>query len=216
MHLTKYFQDYNIRRKIRYTFYTTILFFSIGCLVTNVNVKEDKHYVDFDHVVMYIYEYNELPNNYVPKFQSNLLETDDFTVYATFRNYEKLLPLDAVYTEAYINAKTDDKGAERFVYTTDIVYYTSDHYESFVVVTKSDIQTPYTIFLLLLITTLIGAPVLALVMVKKFNVIEGKELKKDFIDDYQGIKNRITHIGIALKRRTTKSTEEDANKEKNK
>lgn len=205
MHLSKSIQNYKIRQKIRYAFYITILFLSVGCLITDVNVKEDKTYIDFNHVVMYIYAYNKLPSNYVPKFQSYLLEDDDFTVYGTFRNYEKLLPLDAEYTEAYINAKTDNKGAQRFVYTTNIVYFTSDHYESFDIITESDIQTPYNTFLLFLLITIVGIPVFSVTVIQVSNVIEIKDLKNDFTDDFKQLKKGILFLGTSFKRKQTNS-----------
>ena len=95
----------------------------------------------------YIFEHGELPENFITKKEAQELGWDssknDVSDVAPgksiggdrFGNYEELLP-DAkgrTWYEADANYTGGNRGAERIVFSNDgLVYYTSDHYESFI------------------------------------------------------------------------------------
>lgn len=94
----------------------------------------------------YIFEHGELPDNFITKKEAQELGWDssknDVSDVAPgksiggdrFGNFEGLLP-DApgrTWYEADANYTGGNRGAERIVFSNDgLVYYTSDHYESF-------------------------------------------------------------------------------------
>lgn len=94
----------------------------------------------------YIFEHGKLPGNFITKKEAQDLGWDssknDVSDVAPgksiggdrFGNYEGLLP-DAkgrTWYEADANYTGGNRGAERIVFSNDgLVYYTSDHYESF-------------------------------------------------------------------------------------
>ena len=94
----------------------------------------------------YIFEHGELPDNFITKKEAQKMGWDssknDVSDVAPgksiggdrFGNYEGLLP-DApgrTWYEADANYTGGNRGAERIVFSNDgLVYYTSDHYESF-------------------------------------------------------------------------------------
>jgi predicted membrane protein len=112
----------------------SLLFMSF---VTNINVHLGEEYIEYNEVALYILEYNSVPTNYVLKSNSSSLETNELTLYDTFRNDEGLLPPDT-YQEVYINAVIGNVGEERIVFSDNGVYYTNDHYQSFEEIHKSD------------------------------------------------------------------------------
>lgn len=99
-----------------------------------------------DDVVIYLWEYKELPPNYITKKEAkakgwnpqegnlrdlgeNLIIGGDY-----FGNREGLLPKKEgrKYFEADVNYQGGPRGAERLVYSNDgLIYYTKDHYKSF-------------------------------------------------------------------------------------
>ena len=94
----------------------------------------------------YIFEHGELPDNFITKKEAQKMGWDssknDVSDVAPgksiggdrFGNYEGLLP-DApgrTWYEADANYTGGNRGAERIVFSNDgLVYYPSDHYESF-------------------------------------------------------------------------------------
>ena len=97
-------------------------------------------------VALFIVTYGRLPNNYITKSQAEALGwsgngSDPIRLYAPgkciggdrFYNKEGLLPSGYTYYECDIGVLgANSRGAQRLVYTkTGIVYYTSNHYESF-------------------------------------------------------------------------------------
>lgn len=111
----------------------------------NVWITEDGTYDDKDHVALYIHAFGRLPSNYVTKKQarekgwnSGSLEPylpgccigGDY-----FGNNEGLLPKKKgrTYYECDIGTMgKKSRGEKRIVFSNDgLIYYTSDHYESY-------------------------------------------------------------------------------------
>ncbi|MBQ6930084.1 MAG: ribonuclease [Oscillospiraceae bacterium] len=96
-------------------------------------------------VAAYIYEWEELPPNYITKNEAeklgwqsnkgNLWQVADGKSIGgdKFGNREGLLPEGENYRECDVNYAGGYRDAERLVYSTDDfdIYYTADHYESF-------------------------------------------------------------------------------------
>lgn len=113
-------------------------------IVQTISVDEDGVYDDKDHVALYIVTFDSLPSNYMSKKEarkhgwnggalSTVLEGmcigGDY-----YGNYEGTLPEDDEYHECDIDTLGKKKrGAKRIIYSDDgDVYYTEDHYDSFV------------------------------------------------------------------------------------
>ena len=179
------------RNSIKYLYLATVAMFSIATISDDVQVEKNGSYFDKEHVAMYIYEYDELPNNYIHKSESAILEGNELYLYSTFRNDEGILPTDAIYTEAYINAFKDDVGEERLVFTIGTVYYTEDHYESFELLTTNDIQRSYRIWLFSTSAIAISGPASVTILMKKNKNLSFALIKQDTIEDIEFIKNSI-------------------------
>ena len=109
-------------------------------------VRYGEEYSDVLSVSAYIYEWEELPPNYITKdeaenlgWQSSKGNLWDVAYGKSiggdiFGNREGLLPEGENYRECDINYNGGYRGGERLVYSTDDydIYYTADHYESFV------------------------------------------------------------------------------------
>lgn len=111
----------------------------------NVSVVENGEYCTVDEVAAYIKEFHKLPSNYITKKEAQSLgwHGGPLKEYApgksiggdVFTNRQHILPVtDSKYIECDINANGTSRGPERIVYNegTFKVYYTPDHYESFV------------------------------------------------------------------------------------
>ena len=113
---------------------------------TAVLLKEDGIYTTGEDVGLYIHQYGRLPQNFITKQEARKLgwEAGSLEPYAPdhciggdrFGNYEGLLPEKdgRTYTECDIDTlRTSSRGAKRIVFSNDgLVYYTDDHYESFI------------------------------------------------------------------------------------
>ena len=109
---------------------------------------EGEYYYDLENVVLYLYYYDELPDNYITKKEARALGWEGGTPERylegsaiggdSFGNREGLLPAGK-YTECdlYTLGK-DERGAERLVFTDDEYYYTGDHYASFTQICVED------------------------------------------------------------------------------
>lgn len=106
-------------------------------------LDEDGYYYDKDNVALYLVTYHKLPSNYITKKEAQALGWSGGALdsYAPdmaiggdhFGNYEGLLPEDADYHECDIDTHGKKRGAKRIIYSDDWdIYYTEDHYESFV------------------------------------------------------------------------------------
>lgn len=111
-----------------------------------VALREDGEYTSAEDVALYLYLYGRLPENFITKKDARSLgwSGGGLDGYADgkciggdrFGNYEGLLP-DAPgreYRECDIDTlHAASRGAKRIVYSNDgLIYYTEDHYESFV------------------------------------------------------------------------------------
>ncbi len=112
--------------------------------------EEDLIYYDSEYtlpedVAAYLYEWQELPPNFITKkeaeklgWQSNKGNLWDVAYGMSiggdyFGNREGILPEGEDYRECDVNYEGGYRDAERLVYSIDDydIYYTSDHYESF-------------------------------------------------------------------------------------
>lgn len=194
-----------VRSSVKYFYLATVALFSITTLATDINVKEHEVYTDRDHVAMYIYEFDELPNNYIPKNQSFTVEGENLYLYNDYRNDGNKLPIGELYTEAYINATKTDVGEERLVYTIGTVYYTDNHYETFELLTTEDILNTYRSFLITTSIFTISGPAAVMLLIKKddeltYSILvkdtqeDFKYIKKKFLKHYSKIKDKIIEI----------------------
>lgn len=114
--------------------------------VENMEIDEAGWYYSADEVALYLHLYGHLPENFITKSEAASLGWEGGSVepYAPdhviggdkFGNREGLLP-DAkgrYYYECDIDTLGEDsRGAKRIVFSNDgLIYYTEDHYESFV------------------------------------------------------------------------------------
>lgn len=111
-----------------------------------------EYYYDLENVVLYLEEYDELPQNYITKSEARALGWDGGSVEKykegaaiggdRFGNREGLLPeaKDRSYTECDIDTNGySSRGSRRLVFSNDGLYfYTDDHYESFSEVTVTE------------------------------------------------------------------------------
>ena len=109
-------------------------------------IPEDGSYTSAEDVALYLYTYGRLPDNFITKKEARKLgwEKGSLEPYAPgmciggdhFGNYEGLLPEadGREYTECDIDTLgAKSRGAKRLVFSNDgLIYYTEDHYESFV------------------------------------------------------------------------------------
>ena len=95
-----------------------------------------------DEVALYLHTYGRLPGNYITREEARALGWEGGSVEQVasgkciggdrFGNYEQLLP-EGEYHECDIDTLgKESRGAKRLIYTDDDIYYTDDHYESFV------------------------------------------------------------------------------------
>ena len=104
----------------------------------------DGSFTTKEDVALYIHTYGRLPDNFITKDEARDLgwEGGSLEDYApgkciggdVFRNKEGHLPMGPSYTECDIDTLgASARGAKRIVFSSDgRVYYTSDHYETFV------------------------------------------------------------------------------------
>lgn len=112
-----------------------------------VELDEEGTYSSEEDVAAYLVTYHHLPDNYITKNEAKKLGWNGGSLepYAPgkciggsrFGNYEGRLPENTVYYECDIDTLGAKKrGAKRLVYSEDyeLIYYTSDHYETFTLV----------------------------------------------------------------------------------
>ncbi len=111
----------------------------------NVWITEDGTYDDKDHVALYIHAFGRLPSNYITKKQAREKGWSSGSLEPyfpgcciggdQFGNNEGLLPKKKgrKYYECDIGTiGKKSRGEKRIVFSNDgLVYYTSDHYESY-------------------------------------------------------------------------------------
>ena len=114
--------------------------------VVEVTVREDGIYDSKEEVALYLITFNKLPGNYITKNEARKAGWEGGSVEPfypgcciggdSFANREGLLPKKKgrSYKECDINTLgKGTRGDERIIYSNDgLIYYTDDHYESFV------------------------------------------------------------------------------------
>lgn len=116
----------------------------------NQKIDINGYFTSKDEVALYIYTYKKLPSNYMTKDE---LKGKSIKYYWTeenkksvggdiFYNREGLLPKKEgrIYYECDINYRGGtNRGRERIVFSNDgLIFYTNDHYESFVMYNPED------------------------------------------------------------------------------
>lgn len=113
--------------------------------ITKIEVQEGKDYTSKEEVAAYLYQYGELPSNYITKEEAEKLgwqsKVGNLAEVAPgksiggewYKNYEGLPEADGrQYYVCDINYTQGFRGSERLVYSSDgLIYYTPDAYESF-------------------------------------------------------------------------------------
>lgn len=109
-------------------------------------VRQDAAYTSKEEVALYLYQYGELPENYLTKSEAealgwvaskgNLWDVTDHGCIGgdRFGNREGLLPKASgrQWYECDVNYSGGYRGEERILYSSDgLIYYTGDHYASF-------------------------------------------------------------------------------------
>lgn len=122
-----------------------------GCSFVNINEVDDgliegNYYYSLEDVSLYLYTYEELPDNYITKDEAydlgwvskkgNLWEVAEGMCIGgdRFGNYEGLLPKKSgrQYYEADIDYNGGYRNEKRLIFSNDgLMFYTEDHYESF-------------------------------------------------------------------------------------
>ncbi len=97
-------------------------------------IDENGIYDSKEEVGLYIHLYGKLPKNYVTKSQYNKSDRYQCVGGDRFYNKEGRLPSGEIYYECDIDTYgITSRGAKRLVWTkSGIVYYTGDHYETFI------------------------------------------------------------------------------------
>ncbi len=178
------------RRQVRVIFLLSLLFLFLFSLLSDVNVKEDMEYTDYEHIALYVIKYREFPENYIPKSSSGSVVGEDLYLYETFRNDEGLLPSGYTYTSLYIDSTKSDISAIRIVYSEEAVYLTEDHYLSFDEINRFDILGIHYIVVSMFWIVLISSNSLLVLSVRR-NVFTLNDLKEDVNEDYQIIRKWI-------------------------
>ena len=123
---------------------TEYTFETEASLKKEVSVKKGEEYCLHEEVAEYIHLYKELPPNYMTKSKAHKIGWENGNPQkvlggnvciggSKFGNSERLLPEGVEYRECDVDYCDDSRGPSRLVYTADgKVYYTNDHYESFV------------------------------------------------------------------------------------
>ena len=149
-----------MKRKIGRLFAVSLLLLSLcaGCSaiveqdsgrqneIQEVSVEKNGEYTSKEEVAAYLYQFGELPDNYITKKEAKKLGwvSEEGNLYKVapgksiggdyFGNYEGILPEKEgrEYHECDIDTDGHYRGAKRIVYSDDdLIYYTEDHYESF-------------------------------------------------------------------------------------
>lgn len=192
MNFVKKLEDFRFRRIFRISTILSLITLLMLSLATDVNVKEDKQYKDWDHVALYILMFNDLPSNYVPKSQGVSADEYDVTVYAVYDNTRTpiKLPEGYEYTEVYINATKEDVGLERFVFSDVQLFYTADHYNIFEEVHRFDILGSHYMFSMIFWVVLVTTSTVVIISFK-CGILTLEIIKTDLISDLVLIKNYV-------------------------
>lgn len=119
--------------------------FAVNTAAPAATAAAETAITDPQEIADYIFAHGELPPNFITKKEAQALgwRGGDLYVYApgksiggsVFSNYEKKLPKvkGRVYRECDANYTGGKRGDDRIVYSNDgHVWFTSDHYETFI------------------------------------------------------------------------------------
>lgn len=120
---------------------------SLSSGTDNVSISEDGTYTSKEDVALYIHTYKHLPSNFITKNEAKELGWDSSKGNLgkvapgksiggdKFGNREGLLPKKSgrQYYECDIDSNGSYRNSKRIIFSNDgLIYYTEDHYESFV------------------------------------------------------------------------------------
>jgi len=185
--------DQKARQRLRFLYLIVLLLLWIATIGSDVNVRKDKEYSDFDHVALYILEYNDVPDNYTTNFMLTPYR------YGPFLNVEEKLPLGVEYTGVYINATIFDYGSERFVFSDDALYYTNNLYDSFSEITTQKILAGHYLFRGIFYMFLLVGVVFVGLMITLSKEVTAHDLKKDIMLDYNLLKEKYIALRDRIK-----------------
>lgn len=115
--------------------------------IEKLSVEKDGSYTTPEDVAEYIHTFGTLPGNFITKAEAKALGWDsskgnlwdvapDMSIGGDyFGNYEGLLPKakGRKYTECDVNYSGGYRGGERVIFSNDgLIFYTDDHYETFI------------------------------------------------------------------------------------
>lgn len=196
------------RRIYRVSYLVILLFLFILSISSNISVKVNKEYEDFRHIVVYIYKYDSLPSNYVPKSSSDSVDGEDLFLYEPFMNIERLLPTGTSYISAYYNCTKTYVGPQRIVFSSTEVYYTDDHYDSFDKVTRFEIYGFHYFVLSSFWILVVSGGIILWVSIKNgYTTII--VIKNDFASDYKYIKGKTQSTLTSIKKQVSSRKEKN-------
>lgn len=193
----------SIRNNVRYIAIIILVILAGLALSTNVRVRENRDYSDWNHVALYILKFNDLPDNYVPKSQGVAPGETNITVYGIYDNTRipVKLPTGFSYTEAYINAIKGDIGTERFVFSSEQLFYTDNHYDTFEEINRFDILGGHIIFAWLFWISF-GGITIFIVLSIRWQYISIRVIKSDLINDWKILKKTYKSISIKFRKKS--------------
>ena len=112
--------------------------------ITTISVEKEGEYISMEEVAAYIYQYGELPDNYITKEELvkkgwipknttvDEIAPGRIVGGGTYIDETVEQAEGRIYYECDVNYTEGARGAERLVYSNDgMIYYTPDHYETF-------------------------------------------------------------------------------------
>ena len=168
---------------------------------TRVRLEPGHYYYTTDEVALYIFEYHELPDNFITKNEANT----DFAAginssHVTAMKYMLNIGGDVFDYRGSITSMTDitdlrecdiyldreslieqnNRGTYRLVFSADgeEVYYSENHYGSFTEITEGQIQATSTFFWVLF-SLYTGGLCVFYFFAFKYKIITGKEVAED-------------------------------------
>lgn len=162
----KRFVDFYKKHTDKFYVITIFLLVILFCMpfITTKRMDRDASYTNKEDVALYVMQYHELPKNFITNYgydyiKNHGLETTDKTMMGrdTHINDGSLKSFgvdnDSVLKECDVsgsNYTIQNRGRKRLVYTCNTkkvrVFYTSDHYSSFVEITEFKLQLTRNIF----------------------------------------------------------------------
>ncbi len=183
----------NANKSKQHIFYCVLIFVMLACFVAGMStysfVYEDGFYYNKNDVSAYIYKFKRLPDNFVVKDDRGEVPSEDANKYMVggdeFLNREQLIDNPNNYKMVECDVYSDgytllNRGSERLVFfaNAERVFYTADHYGSFVLMTEFNINlVSYILFSVMgLIFVVMLICTIAAACIKKRNRIPLEEI----------------------------------------